>query len=152
MSTATLPPSITTSGFGYSRSGQLPKLAKALRPEESVAEKELRKTGEKLVGQVFLAPMLRQMRESPFKDEIFSGGRGGAAFASMLDQEIVSRASGSSMSSGIVDNIVNRFRAQANSAETRKKADEMRKQATEATKVLPPQPAKGTDSHVSYLG
>ena len=60
-------------------------------------EQNLRKAIQELLGQTFYAPMFKQMRESPFKDKMFSGGRGGEAFSAMLDQKLmtaVSRGSG----------------------------------------------------------
>jgi Rod binding domain-containing protein len=45
-------------------------------------------TARKWVSQTFYGTMLKQMRESPFKSEIFSGGRGGQAFSSLLDQHL----------------------------------------------------------------
>jgi hypothetical protein len=54
----------------------------------------------KWVAQTFYGAMLKQMRESPFKSEVFSGGRGGQAFSSMLDQHLadhMSRSAGSKL-------------------------------------------------------
>jgi len=54
----------------------------------------------KWVSQTFYGAMLKQMRESPFKSELFSGGRGGQAFSTLLDQHLadhMSRASGSKL-------------------------------------------------------
>lgn len=42
----------------------------------------------KLVAQTFYGTMFKQMRESPFKSELFSGGRGGQAFTPLLDQHL----------------------------------------------------------------
>lgn len=69
------------------------KLAGALQPEETEARKHLRKLAGALVAQTFYAPMMAQMRNSPFKDDKFSGGRGGEAFSQVLDQQIVSKLS-----------------------------------------------------------
>jgi len=46
---------------------------------------------EKWVSQTFFGAMLRQMRNSPFKSEMFSGGRGGQAFNEMFDQTLADR-------------------------------------------------------------
>ena len=46
-------------------------------------------TARKWVAQTFYGTLLRQMRNSPFKSELFEGGRGGQAFAPMLDQHLV---------------------------------------------------------------
>jgi Rod binding domain-containing protein len=65
---------------------------------------KIHETARKLVAQTFYGPMLKQMRESPFKSEIFSGGRGGQAFSSMLDQHLadhMSRAAGSKLVNAI---------------------------------------------------
>jgi len=58
------------------------------------------KQSQHLVAQTFYGTMLKQMRESPFKSELFSGGRGGQAFSTLLDQHLadhMSRASGSKL-------------------------------------------------------
>lgn len=68
-----------------------PKLAAHLRPPPSGQELQARKAARTLVAQTFYGPMLKQMRDSPFKDEIFSGGRGGEAFSSLLDQQLTAR-------------------------------------------------------------
>jgi Rod binding domain-containing protein len=43
------------------------------------------------VSQTFFGTMLKQMRNSPFRSELFSGGRGGQMFASLLDQRLSER-------------------------------------------------------------
>jgi Rod binding domain-containing protein len=43
------------------------------------------------VAQTFFGTMLKQMRESPFKSDIFSGGRGGQAFGGLYDQHLAER-------------------------------------------------------------
>src|SRR5262245_64644568 len=45
------------------------------------------------VSQTFYGTMLKQMHNSPFKSELFSGGRGGEMFASLLDQHLTQRMS-----------------------------------------------------------
>ena len=49
---------------------------------------KLVKNAQKLVSQTFFGTMLKQMHNSPFKSKIFSGGRGGEAFGSLLDQRL----------------------------------------------------------------
>ena len=46
-------------------------------------------TARKWVAQTFYGTLLRQMRNSPFKSDLFDGGRGGQAFAPLLDQHLV---------------------------------------------------------------
>ena len=61
-----------------------------------------------LVSQTFFGTMLKQMRDSPFKSDLFEGGRGGQAFSSMYDQKLVeqmSRGAGKKL----VDSVVSKF-------------------------------------------
>jgi Rod binding domain-containing protein len=51
----------------------------------------LRVEAEKLVAGTFFGTMLKQMRNSPFRSELFDGGRGGQAFGSMYDQHLAER-------------------------------------------------------------
>ncbi len=62
------------------------------------------------VGQSFYGPMLKQARESSLSPEEspFSGGRGGSAFSSMLDQRLAEGA-GRNSADGLVDSIVSQL-------------------------------------------
>ncbi|HSV12619.1 MAG TPA: rod-binding protein [Tepidisphaeraceae bacterium] len=60
---------------------------------------------QKWVAQTFYGAMLKQMRNSPFKSEMFEGGRGGQAFNEMFDQhmaEHMARGAGSKLVKAIV--------------------------------------------------
>jgi Rod binding domain-containing protein len=46
---------------------------------------------EKWVAQTFFGTLLKQMEDSPFKSDLFSGGRGGQAFSSMYHQQLTDR-------------------------------------------------------------
>jgi Rod binding domain-containing protein len=64
------------------------------------------------VAQTFYGTLLKQMRNSPFKSELFSGGQGGEKFASLQDQhmaEHMTRGAGKKL----VDGIVRRIEANA---------------------------------------
>ncbi|HWP41348.1 MAG TPA: rod-binding protein [Tepidisphaeraceae bacterium] len=61
------------------------------------------------VAQTFFGQMLRQMRNSPFKSDLFEGGRGGQAFANQLDQRLAERMAGSKAADRIVNSIVRRI-------------------------------------------
>ena len=81
----------------------LPKLSK---PE--LQHQQLQKHTQKWVAQTFYGNVLKQMHNSPFKDDKFSGGRGGQAFGEMLDQQMadrLSKSSGSKLVNAIVDKI-----------------------------------------------
>jgi Rod binding domain-containing protein len=83
---------------------------------------QLVKQTETWVSQTFFGTLLKQMRESPFKSELFSGGQGGQAFAGLQDQHLaehMARGAGSKLVNSIVRQI------EANAA--------YRKQATEKT-------------------
>jgi hypothetical protein len=62
-------------------------------PTTSTQTQQLRQKVDQWVGQVFFGTLMKQVRESPFKSEIFSGGRGGGAFQQMLDGILVERGS-----------------------------------------------------------
>jgi len=68
----------------------------------------LEQQARQLVSQTFFGTMLKQMRDSPFKSDLFEGGRGGQAFSSLYDQKLVeqmSRGAGKKL----VDSIVRKF-------------------------------------------
>jgi hypothetical protein len=66
-------------------------------PKQPKSEHErIQEQARKWVAQTFYGTMLKQMRESPFKSDIFSGGRGGQAFTPLLDQHLADRMSRSS--------------------------------------------------------
>jgi hypothetical protein len=70
------------------------------------AQKEARK----FVSQAFFGTLLKQMRESPFKSDLFSGGRGGEAFGSLYDQQLAERMA-SGVGSKLVGSIVRKIEA-----------------------------------------
>ena len=60
------------------------------------------------VAQTFFGTLLKQMRDSPFKSDLFSGGQGGETFASLHDQQLalhMTRGAGSKLVNGIVRRI-----------------------------------------------
>lgn len=83
----------------------------ALAPKQDFAELiapqhpesvDARTQAEIFVSQAFFGTLLRQMRESPFKSDLFEGGRGGQAFGSLYDQHLAER-----MASGAGKSLVN---------------------------------------------
>ena len=72
----------------------------------------LRKQAEIFVASAFFGTLLKQMRESPFKSELFSGGRGGQAFGSLYDQQMAERMSRGA-GSKLVNSIVRKIEARA---------------------------------------
>jgi Rod binding domain-containing protein len=77
----------------------------AREPVERSQEDQLREQAQKWVSQTFFGTLLKQMRNSPFKSEVFSGGRGGEVFSNMLDQHLadrMARGSGRRLADSIV--------------------------------------------------
>jgi Rod binding domain-containing protein len=78
------------------------------------------------VGQAFFGTLMKQMRESPFKSDLFEGGRGGQAFTSLYDQKLVeqmSRGAGNKLVNAIVHTIEKNMRkAQAGAAYDKQKS------------------------------
>jgi Rod binding domain-containing protein len=68
----------------------------------------LEKQAQRLVAQTFYGTMLKQMRQSPFKSELFEGGRGGQAFSELLDQHLAEKLA-SGTRNQLVHSIVHRF-------------------------------------------
>ena len=58
------------------------------------------------VSQTFFGTLLKQMHESPFRSELFSGGRGGQAFSSLFDQHLTERMAGGKSADKLVNSIV----------------------------------------------
>ena len=80
-------------------------VAGAIMVQANARHAELTKQAQRLVGQTFFGTMLRQMRNSPFKTELSSGGRAGEAYASLYDQHLAEHmASGAGRS--LADSIV----------------------------------------------
>lgn len=79
------------------------------------------------VAQSFFGTLLKQMRESPFKSDLFDGGRGGQAFGSLYDQHLAERMS-RGVGHKLVNSIVRKIEAKAAYA----------KQASASNAVTPP--------------
>jgi Rod binding domain-containing protein len=77
-------------------------------PSRDKQHEQLKKQAEKWVAQTFYGQMLKQMRNSPFKDKMFSGGRGGEAFGEMFDQQLADRMS-KGAGGNLVDAIVSKL-------------------------------------------
>ena len=75
-----------------------------------MAHEDARKQAQTFVSQAFFGTLLKQMRNSPFKSEIFSGGRGGEAFGSLYDQQLSERMA-NGVGSKLVDSIVRKIEA-----------------------------------------
>jgi Rod binding domain-containing protein len=70
---------------------------------------KLVKTARIWVAQTFFGEMLKQMHNSPFKSEMFEGGRGGQVFQSQLDQKLAERMTRSHAGDRLVQSIVRKI-------------------------------------------
>src|SRR4051794_5446497 len=77
------------------------------KPRQSQHDRLVKQT-EKWVAQTFFGTLMKQMEDSPFKSDLFSGGRGGQAFASLYHQQLterMARGAGGKLVHTIVDRI-----------------------------------------------
>lgn len=75
---------------------------------------QLVKSARVLISQTFFGEMLKQMRSSPFKSELFDGGRGGEAFMNQLDQHLAERMARSNAGEQLAQSIVKRIEGRRN--------------------------------------
>ena len=61
------------------------------------------------VAQTFFGTLLKQMHDSPFRSELFSGGRGGQAFSSLFNQHLTERMAGGKSAEKLVNSIVKKI-------------------------------------------
>jgi hypothetical protein len=66
----------------------------------------LTEQAQKWVAQTFYGTLLKQMHDSPFKSELFAGGRGAEAFQPLMDQHLIDRMAKSSNNQKLVRGIV----------------------------------------------
>jgi Rod binding domain-containing protein len=69
---------------------------------------KLVKQTQQWVGLTFFAPLLKQMRESPWRVDWLDGGRGGQAFSEMYDEQLsmrMARGAGTKLVNSIVNKI-----------------------------------------------
>ena len=69
-------------------------------------DSQVRQQTEKWVSETFYGNLLKQMHDSPFKSQLFDGGRGAEAFEPMLDQQISDHIAHGA-SNKLVDSVVN---------------------------------------------
>lgn len=87
----------------------------AINPATAASNQQLFKTAQKWVGQTFFGTILKQMHNSPFKSELWSGGRGGEAFSTLYDQHLaerMARGAGRGLANAVVKHIQRSTRGQ----------------------------------------
>lgn len=98
----------TLAGIPSTRPVAVPAPGAPAAPRDAERREALRQRVSEWVGQSFFGQLMKQMRESPFKTDLTSGGRGGEVFASLLDQTLAPRLSRGA-GAGLVDAIVRRL-------------------------------------------
>jgi Rod binding domain-containing protein len=87
---------------------------------------QLVRSARQWVAQTFFGTLMKQMRQSPFRSDLFEGGRGGQAFTSLYDQKLIeqmARGAGNKLVNAIVHGIERNMRkAQAGAAYEKQKA------------------------------
>lgn len=71
-------------------------------------KEQLKQVATQWVGQTFAGTLLKQLRESPFATDMFSGGNGGKSFTALLDMELASR-SGRGLAADLAESITRRL-------------------------------------------
>jgi hypothetical protein len=85
----------------------LDQIPGARRGKANVSQHEaLTEQAQKWVAQTFYGTLLKQMHDSPFKSELFAGGRGAEAFQPLMDQHLIDRMAKSSKNQKLVRGIV----------------------------------------------
>jgi len=84
------------------------------------SDDKLTTAARQLVGSTFFGTLLKQMHDSPFKSELFSGGRGEEAFSPLMDQQMIDRMSRTA-GDKLVKRIVKQFHKNALEAEENRK-------------------------------
>lgn len=101
---------------GQASRQQPAKTARSLyQAVEPTPKESLEKIARDLVGSTFYGTLMKQMHDSPFKSDVFSGGRGEQAFSPIYDQHMIQRMSGNS-ADRLVRPIVKRFEKGAEAA------------------------------------
>jgi len=110
----------------------------AMSPQELAHHKALEKQTEKWVGSSFYGTLLKQMHDSPFKSDMFEGGRGGQAYNELYDQKLADR-----MSKGAAHSLV---RSIVKSLEKAQAVKMYSRHATRAETILNVPPVSSSDS------
>ena len=85
--------------------GLSPAAANPNANDPAVQAARIEQHARQLVSQTFFGTMLKQMRDSPFKSDLFEGGRGGQAFSGLFDQKLIdqmSRGAGNKLVNAVV--------------------------------------------------
>ena len=79
-------------------------------------EQQVADQSRKWVAQTFYGTLLKQLRNSPFKNDMLSGGRGAEAFGPLVDQNMVDRLARST-GKKLIDSLTKSMLKKANKAQ-----------------------------------
>lgn len=113
--------------FGRPMSGDPPAMKPLTFADHVVGSKNVQKTPhdqlveqtQKWVSQTFYGTILKQMHNSPFRSDVFEGGRGGQAFGGLMDQHLADRMA-KSTNNKLVRTLVRRIEARSAYAQQQK--------------------------------
>ena len=108
----------------------------------------LTEQAQKWVAQTFFGTLMKQMHDSPFKSQLFEGGRGGEAFSSLYDQKLIEHMS-RGVGNKLVNSIVKKIEAGA-AYQKQKRSDTVQpidqKGAAQSETQLPPRHRGAADA------
>jgi len=85
------------------------------QPHPNPSSNPVRAKVQEFVSQTFIGTLLKQVRESPFKSELFSGGSGGEAYRSLYDQHVTSQVA-PGIGGKLIDALERQFKSEKTSA------------------------------------
>ncbi|WP_428388811.1 hypothetical protein [Mucisphaera sp.] len=91
--------------------------------DTEAVERQVRDSAEKMIAGMFIEPVLKQLRNGPFKTEMFSGGMGEEVFGAQLDTELSMRMARSAnwpLVDSLVDELMGKYREARGQAEPQK--------------------------------
>lgn len=104
-------------------------------PTHPIPSNPVRQKVQEFVSQAFIGTLLKQVRESPFKSDLFSGGQAGETYQSLYDQQVIGQVA-PGIGGQLIDALERQFtsgspahRLQSNYVET-----ELKKRAYESAK------------------
>ncbi len=98
-------------------------------------EKQTKKVIGELVASTFIKPMLAEMRNSPFKNEMFHGGQGEEIFGAQMDTIVSDRVTNSE-NNKIVNNIYKRVEQQVRRLERQRIVKQINQQSNGKVQLL----------------
>jgi Rod binding domain-containing protein len=99
----------------HAKGAEVARLSFDTKPGAPSQDEKIETQVKNWVGQTFFGTLLKQMRDSPFKSELFGGGRGEQAFGSIYDTHLAQRMA-QGLGERIARPIVKKFQRQAAAA------------------------------------